>query len=41
VPAPAPGSEQEWVDLASAHFGGTVVVAEDLTSWDVGSGAAR
>ena len=40
VPAPAPGSEQEWVDLASAHFGGTVILADDLMGWDVGDLAA-
>jgi len=41
VPAPAPGSEQEWVDLASAHFGGNVVLADDLTSWDTGDRAVE
>ena len=40
VPAPAPGSEQEWVELASAHFGGEVVLADDLTSRDVGERSA-
>lgn len=31
VPAPAPGEEQPWIDLAREHFDGRVVVAEDLT----------
>ncbi|MHB1139486.1 MAG: MBL fold metallo-hydrolase [Microthrixaceae bacterium] len=31
VPAPAPGEEQPWIDLAREHFDGEVVVAEDLT----------
>ncbi len=30
VPAPPAGTEQEWIDQAAAHFGGEVVVAEDL-----------
>lgn len=30
VPAPAPGAEQEWIDLAAAHFDGTVLLAHDL-----------
>ena len=34
VPAPAPGSEQEWRDLASG-FDGIVVVGSDLTSLDL------
>ena len=32
VPTPAPGSEQEWVDLAARHFDGTVVFGTDLLS---------
>jgi len=32
VPAVQPGAEQEWIDQAAAVFGGTVVVAEDLTT---------
>jgi ribonuclease Z len=36
VPAPEPGSEDEWAAMAAAHFGGTVVVAHDLVSLDVG-----
>ena len=32
IPAPAPGTEQEWADLATQHFDGTVVVGNDLTS---------
>jgi ribonuclease Z len=35
VPAPAPGTEQEWVDQAAAHFAGRVVVATDLLSLEV------
>jgi ribonuclease Z len=35
VPAPAPQAEQEWIDQAEAHFGGSVVVARDLTTVDV------
>jgi ribonuclease Z len=30
VPAPWPGTEQEWIDEASAHFDGHVVMATDL-----------
>jgi ribonuclease Z len=30
VPAPAPGSESEWLDQARAHFGGQVIVGTDL-----------
>ncbi len=36
VPAPAPGTEQEWIDLAAAHFDGTVILAEDLLTVEVG-----
>ena len=32
VPTPAPGSDDEWVDLARAHFAGEVVMARDLTT---------
>ncbi|QXC61157.1 ribonuclease Z [Aquihabitans sp. G128] len=32
VPAPQPGTEGEWVALAAEHFGGTVVLGEDLTT---------
>jgi ribonuclease Z len=32
VPAPAPGTEQEWLDHATAHFSGTVTLATDLLS---------
>jgi len=35
VPAPAPGTLGEWVDLAAEHFGGTIVVGDDLTSVEV------
>jgi ribonuclease Z len=35
VPAPSPGTEQEWLDLAAAHFSGEVVLAEDLTTLDL------
>lgn len=30
VPAPAPGTEHEWVELAARHFSGEIVVAADL-----------
>jgi len=32
VPAPAPGDEDTWRALAAAHFSGTVVVGDDLTT---------
>jgi ribonuclease Z len=32
VPAPAPGTEQEWLDRAGAHFNGEVVLATDLAT---------
>jgi ribonuclease Z len=32
VPAIAPGDEAAWRDLAAAHFAGTIVLADDLTS---------
>jgi ribonuclease Z len=35
VPAPAPGTEQEWLDQASAHFDGEIVLATDLLTVDV------
>jgi len=31
VPAPMPGTESEWTDLARAHFDGEVLLAADLT----------
>jgi ribonuclease Z len=34
VPAPAPGTEQEWLDQAGAHFEGPVVLAADLLTVD-------
>jgi ribonuclease Z len=34
VPSPAPGTEQEWLDQAGAHFDGTVVLATDLLTLD-------
>jgi len=37
VPAPRPETEQEWSDRARAHFDGTVVVARDLVTLDVGA----
>jgi ribonuclease Z len=37
VPAPRPEAEQEWSDRARAHFDGTVVVARDLVTLDVGA----
>ena len=38
VPAPAPGTEQEWIDLAAEHFGGRVVLAADLDRIDLDAG---
>jgi ribonuclease Z len=35
VPAPAPGTEQEWIDQAAAHFHGDVVLAVDLLTLEV------
>jgi ribonuclease Z len=35
VPAPAPGTEQEWIDQAREHFDGEVVLAQDLTAVDL------
>jgi ribonuclease Z len=35
VPAPAPGTEQEWLDQAAAHFDGEVIVASDLLTIDL------
>jgi ribonuclease Z len=32
VPAPTPGTEQEWLDRAGAHFDGEVVLATDLAT---------
>lgn len=37
VPAPRPEAEQEWADRAGAHFDGTIVVARDLVTLDVGA----
>jgi ribonuclease Z len=39
VPAPAPGTEQEWIDQAAAHFDGEVVLAFDLLTCEVLGGA--
>ncbi len=36
VPSPAPGTEQEWLDQAAAHFDGDVVLAHDLSTIDLG-----
>jgi len=35
VPAPAPGTEGEWADLARAHFDGRILVAADLDAVEV------
>jgi ribonuclease Z len=35
VPAVAPGDEASWIDAATAHFDGEVVLGEDLLSLDV------
>ncbi len=35
VPAPAPGAEHEWAELAAEHFDGEVLVASDLDRVEV------
>lgn len=35
VPAPPPGGAQEWIDIASEHFAGTVLAPEDLETVEV------
>jgi ribonuclease Z len=35
VPAPAPGTEAEWLQQAQEHFGGRVVLGTDLLTIDV------
>jgi ribonuclease Z len=35
VPSPAPGTEQEWLDQATAHFDGEVILATDLLTLEV------
>jgi ribonuclease Z len=35
IPTPWPGTADEWIDLARAHFDGEVVFGEDLTSVSV------
>jgi ribonuclease Z len=35
VPAPAPGTEQQWLNLAGAYFDGEVVLATDLAALDL------
>jgi ribonuclease Z len=35
VPAPAPGTDQEWLDQARVHFSGRVELAVDLLTLDV------
>lgn len=32
VPAPAPGTEHEWIEIAARTFGGEVIMANDLTT---------
>ncbi len=39
VPAPTAGTEQQWLDQASAHYAGRVVLAEDLTTVEVARSA--
>jgi ribonuclease Z len=36
VPAPAPGTEQQWIDLAAAHYDGEVILATDLLTVELG-----
>jgi ribonuclease Z len=35
VPPPAPGTEDEWVAQAAAHFDGEIILAADLTTISV------
>ncbi len=35
LPAPAPGTELEWIDQAAEHFDGEVVLASDLSTVDL------
>jgi ribonuclease Z len=35
VPAPAPGTEEEWIAEAAAHFDGEILLAHDLLTIDV------
>lgn len=35
VPAPAPGTEADWIALAAAHFDGEIILASDLTVVEV------
>jgi ribonuclease Z len=37
VPTPAPGTEHEWIALATAHFDGQVLLADDLLTHEVTS----
>jgi ribonuclease Z len=37
VPAPAAGTEQDWLDQVAAHFSGDVVLARDLSTVELGS----
>jgi ribonuclease Z len=39
IPAPQPGTEAEWAAMAAAEFDGTVIVADDLLTLDVGPAA--
>jgi ribonuclease Z len=39
IPGPVPGTEPEWAAEAAEHFGGTVVVADDLTVVEVAPGS--
>lgn len=36
VPAPPPGAEQEWIDIAREHFDGEVLAPDDLAVIEVG-----
>ena len=35
VPAPMPGDEQTWIDLAAAHFDGEILLGSDLDRVEV------
>jgi ribonuclease Z len=37
VPAPAPGAEQEWIDIAREHFSGQILAPDDLGTIDLGT----
>lgn len=40
VPAPPPGGAQEWIDVASGHFDGTILAPDDLGSVQIAAASA-